>query len=265
MHDKNPFMKNTNLHETCSVKMTSGKGNIGVFAIEGLYTGYGLTIGNALRRVLLSSLQGAAVTQVKIAGVNHEFSTLPGMVEDIVEFSLNLKKIRFNMITDEPQTLTLKVKDEREVTAGDIKANTFVEVVNKNLKIATLTRKNAELDVELVVEKGLGYVPSTELKTGRLPVGMIMLDAIYSPVLRVDSDIEDMRVGERTNYNRVRLEIETDGTITPSEALKKSMIILNEHFEKMLTSEVFANLGGAKNEDESESKKKPTKEKKVKK
>lgn len=266
-------MLHANLHETCSIKKVSEKGNLGVFTVEGLYTGYGLTIGNSLRRVLLSSLKGAAITQVKIAGVSHEFSTLPGMVQDIVEFTLNLKKIRLKMTTDEPQTVTLKVKGEKEVTAGDIKTNTFVEVVNKDLKIATLTKKNAELDAELVVERGLGYVPSSELKTGRLAVGTIMLDAIYSPVLRVDSDIEDMRVGERTNYNRVKLEIETDGTITPTEALKKALIILREHFQKMLESEALASAGEfapaeIKTENEAKStepKKKSVKEKKSKK
>jgi|SRR3989344_476810 len=225
-------MKYSYLSETLSIKKSGETPTFGSFGIEGLYTGYGTTVGNALRRVLLSSLPGAAITQMKIKGVDHEFSTLPGMTEDVVEFLLNLKKVRFHFFADEPQALTLKVKGERAVTAADIQSTTLVQVVNKDLHLATLTKKNAELDMEITVEKGLGYVTAESRKLERLPVGTVVLDAIFSPVVRVEFSVEDMRVGERTDYNRVRLEIETDGTISPSEALHKASNILKDHFEK---------------------------------
>lgn len=232
-------MKYPILSESVELKKISEKDNIGVFTINGLYTGYGLTIGNSIRRVLLSSLPGAAVTQIKIKGVEHEFSTLPGMTEDIVEFTLNLKKIRFKILTDEPQTLTLKVHGEKEVTAESIKSTPFVEVVNTDLHLATLTKKNSELDMELIVEKGLGYIPAEHRQIERLPIGTVVLDAIFSPVKRVDFDVENMRVGERTDYNRVKLEIETDGTISPSAALHKATSILRDHFDKIFNSAIL--------------------------
>jgi DNA-directed RNA polymerase subunit alpha len=231
-------MKYTHLSETVEAKKISEKGNVGIFHIDGLYTGYGITIGNALRRALLSSLPGAAITQVKIKGVDHEFSTLPGMVEDIVEFSLNLKKVRFYFLADEPQVLKLHVKGEKKVTAGDIEGNTFARVVNPELHLSTLTKKNADLDLEITVEKGLGYVPSESRKLERLPVGTVVLDAVFSPIMRVSFSVENMRVGDRTDYNRLILEIETDGTITPSEVLHKTGNILKDHFEKIAAIEV---------------------------
>lgn len=231
-------MKWPQLNETVEIKKISEKDNVGVFHIDGLYTGYGVTLGQALRRVLLSSLPGAAITQIKVKNVSHEFSTLPGMVEDVVEFTLNLKKVRFHFLADEPQTLTLKIKGEKEVKAGDIQSTPFVKVVNPDLYLANLSKKSAELDVELTVEKGLGYVPSEERRLERLLVGTIVLDAVFSPVRRVLVGVENMRVGERTNYNRLKLEIETDGSITPSEALHKSASILKDHFGKILDVEV---------------------------
>jgi len=253
-------MENMNLSDTVTIEKVSEKNNTAVFNIENLYTGYGLTLGNSLRRVLLSSLPGAAIVQIKIKNVDHEFSTLPGLVEDIVEFTLNLKRIRFVMHTDEPQTLTLSVKGAKEVTTGDIKTTTFVDVTDPEQKIATLTKKSAELDMEMVVERGLGYLPSDQRKTGRLPVGTIMLDAIFSPVIRVDFDVEDMRVGEKTNYNRIKLEVETDGTITPSEAVYAATGILKSHFEKIYTAHAIA----PKDEVEKETKTKAKKEAKPK-
>lgn len=205
----------------------------GIFDIEGLYRGYGVTVGNALRRVLFSSLPGAAITRFKIKGVGHEFATIPGVVEDVVEFGLNLKQVRFRFYAEEPQILTLKVKGEKEVTAGDIKGNAQVEIQNPELHIATLTAKTAELDMELTVEKGLGYEPIENQKIERLPIGMIALDAVYSPIVNVNFRVENMRVGERTDYNKVRLEIETDGTISPSSALHKAVNILADHFKKI--------------------------------
>ncbi len=231
-------MHYTYLSESVKIKKTSEKDNVGVFEIEGLYTGYGTTLGHALRRVLLSSLPGAAITQVKIKGVSHEFSTVPGMLEDVVEFGLNLKKVRFHFLSDQPQTLTLKVKREGEITAADIQSTPFVQVVNPDLYLATLTKKGAELDAEIIVEKGLGYVSAETHTVERLSVGTIVLDAIFSPVVRVAADVENMRVGDRTDFNRLRMEVETDGSITPSEAMHKAGSILKDHFEKILGLEI---------------------------
>lgn len=233
-------MKYSHLVETVSVKRVSEEGNRGVFHIEGLYTGYGATLGNALRRALISSLPGAAITQVKIKGVDHEFSTLPGMVEDIVEFSLNLKKVRFHFSADEPQSLLLHVKGACEVKARDIQSTTFVQVVNPDLHLATLSKKTAELDTEITVEKGLGYVPAEARRLERLPVGTIVLDALFSPVVRVAFSVENMRVGDRTDYNRLTLEIETDGSISPSQALHKASNVLRDHFDVVSGLEVRA-------------------------
>jgi len=226
------------LSEAVKIKKVSETDKEGVFEIEGLYTGYGLTLGNALRRVLFSSLPGAAITQIKIKGVEHEFSTIPGVLEDVVEIMLNLKKIRFRFYATEPQVLTLKAKGEKEVTARDIKTNAQVEVVNPDAHIATLTDKNAELDMELTVEKGLGYVPVEARKTEKLPIKTIALDAIFTPIVKVNFNIENMRVGERTDYNRLRLIIETDGSISPSSAFHKACNILKDHLEKISAIEV---------------------------
>ncbi len=226
------------LSDSVEIKKVSEKDNLGVFHIEGLYTGYGTTLGHAIRRVLLSSIPGAAITQVKIKGVNHEFSALPGMMEDIIQFVLNLKKVRFHFLTEEPQTLVLKAKGECEVTAGDIESTPFAQVVNKNLHLATLTKKNSELDMELTVEKGLGYVPAEARRMERLLVGTVVLDAIFSPVENVSISVENMRVGQRTDYNRLKVEVKTDGSITPSEALHKAVSILRDHFDKVAGLEV---------------------------
>ncbi len=227
-------MEFSHLSEAVSIKTVSEDAQDGVFEIEGLYAGYGLTVGTALRRALLSSLPGAAVTEIKIKGVPHEFSTLPGLKEDIVELSLNFKKLHFRMHTDEPQVLALKMKGEGEVTGGDIALNADVELVNPEEVLGHLTAKDAELDIEVRVERGLGYVASEGRRSeGRLPIGTIAIDAIFTPVIRVNYTVEDMRVGDRTDYNRLRLEIGTNGTISPSSALHKAANILRDHFEKV--------------------------------
>jgi DNA-directed RNA polymerase subunit alpha len=229
-------MEITHLSNTVVAKTVSEEGRHGVFEIEGLYAGYGLTVGNALRRALLSSLPGAAVTQIKIKNVSHEFSTLPGVAEDMVALSLNFKRLRFQMHTNEPQTLTLSVKGEKVVTGADIKTNSEVEVVNPDFEIAHLTTKSAELSVEIKVERGLGYSAVEARKsTEKLPVGAIAIDAIFSPVQKVHYTVDNMRVGDRTDYNKIRFEIETDGTVSPSSALHKAASILKDHFEKVLT------------------------------
>jgi len=231
-------MKFAYLSETVGIKKISETDTQGVFEIEGLYTGYGITVGNALRRILFSSLPGAVITQVKIKGINHEFSALPGVVEDIVELTLNLKKIRFRSHTDEPQVLLLRVKGEKEVTAADIKTNPQVEIVNPDAHIAVLTTKSAELDMELVVNRGLGYVPAKTRLQEKLPIGVIMLDAAFSPVIKANFTVGNMRVGDRTDYNRLRITIETDGSVSPSASLKKACNILQDHFAKIAQIEV---------------------------
>ena len=255
------------LSETVNIKKVSESNKEGVFEVEGLYSGYGLTIGNALRRVLLSSLPGAAITQIKIKGVSHEFSALEGVKEDVVEISLNLKKIRFRIHTDEPQVLLLKVKGEKAVLASDIKINAQVELITPDVHIATLTRKDSELDMEITVEKGLGYMPVEARKNDKLPIGVIALDALFSPVTKVNFSVENMRVGERADYNRIRLIIETDGTITPSAALRKSSNILQDHFVKISGIEVKEPevTASSSEGEEKETKKKTAKKKTAKK
>ncbi|SRR5258708_2876692 len=222
------------LSSTVSIKTVSEDAKNGVFEIEGLFAGYGLTMGNAIRRALLSSLPGAAVTEIKIKNVPHEFSTMPGLKEDIVELALNFKKLRFRLHVDEPQVLSLKGKGDSVLTAGDIELNSNVEIINPEQVLATLTAKDADLDIEIKVERGLGYVPVEARKSeGRLAIGTIAIDAIFTPVDRVNYTVEDMRVGDRTDYNRLRLEIMTDGTISPSSALHKATNILKDHFEKV--------------------------------
>ncbi len=211
-------------------KTILSKKNSGVFEINELYPGYGITLGNALRRVMLSSLPGAAVVGVKIKGVSHEFSTLPGVLEDVVDIILNLKQLRLRVHAEEPQRLTLKVKGEKEVTAKDIKAPSSVEVVNKDLRIATLTDKKAELDMEIDVDRGLGYVPVEARQKEKLEVGMIAIDAMFGPVKKVNYEVEKMRMGERTDYNKLRFHIETDGTLSPEEVLEHSTKILIDQF-----------------------------------
>lgn len=205
------------------------------FEIAGLYPGYGVTIGNALRRALLSSLGGAAITKVKIKGVQHEFSTLPGIMEDVLHILLNLKQVRCKVHADEPVQMDLLVKGEREVKAGDFKAPSQIEIVNKDAHIATLTAKNAALEMECWVEKGIGYVPAERLKKEKLEVGTMVIDAIFTPIRRVSFKVENMRVGERTDFDRLFLEVETDGTMSPEEALRQAVEILANHFNFILT------------------------------
>lgn len=214
-----------------AVKTIKKKENLNVFEIEGLYPGYGVTIGNSMRRVLLSSLEGAAITQVKIKGVQHELSTIPFVLEDVVSIILNLKQLRFKMHTDEPQKATLKVKGEKEVKGSDFELVAQVELVNKDFKIATLTDKKAELEMEIQIEKGIGYLPVEKRgKKEKLEVGQLAIDAIFTPIKRVNFNVENMRVGERTDFDRLKIEVETDGTIPPETALSKAVEILEKQF-----------------------------------
>jgi len=214
-------------------KIIKKEQNKAVFEIEGLYPGYGVTIGNSLRRVLLSSLEGAAITQARIKGVQHEFSTIPGVLEDVITILLNLKQLRFKVFSNEPQKAVLKVKGEKEVKGGDFELSAQVELVNKSAHIATLTSKSANLEIEVLIEKGLGYQPKEVRRKPKekSEIGTIHLDAIFTPIKRVAFRTENMRVGERTDYDRLFLEIETDGTIEPEEAFFKANEILVNHFQ----------------------------------
>ncbi|MBU1728197.1 DNA-directed RNA polymerase subunit alpha [Patescibacteria group bacterium] len=196
--------------------------NKGVFEIDGLYPGYGHTLGNSLRRIILSSLPGASMTSIKIEGVLHEFSTIEGIKEDVITIILNLKKIRFQMASDEPQTVTLSVKGPKEITASDITTGGQVEILNPDLHIAEITGKT-NLNIEIKVEKGLGFVPKEILQKEKVEVGTITVDAIFTPIRRVSYEVENMRVGDKTNHNRLRISIETDGTLSPRDALSKSI------------------------------------------
>jgi DNA-directed RNA polymerase subunit alpha len=198
----------------------------GVYEIDGLYPGYGHTLGNSLRRIILSSLPGAAVTRVKIKGVEHEFSAIDGVKEDVITILLAMKKLRLRLATDEPQTLTLKVKGAQAVTAKDIEAPGQVEVLTPDLHIATLTDKSSELEIEITAERGLGYVPKETIQKERVDIGSITLDAAFTPIRRANYEVENMRVGDRTDFNRLRISVETDGTITPHEALEKSIALM---------------------------------------
>ena len=214
-------------------KVISEERNKAVFEIEGLHPGYGQTIGNSIRRVLLSSLKGAAITSVKIEGAKHEFSTIEGMMEDMIEFALNLKQMRFRLIGEGPYTITLSVSGEREVKGKDFKVPSQVEIVTPDLCIATLTSKKASLVMEATVEAGLGYVPQEARSKEKVDVGTIALDAIFSPVQKANYEVENMRVGDRTDYNRLRLFVETDGSMTPREAFAEAAQILVGQFDAL--------------------------------
>ena len=201
------------------------EGNKGVFEIDGLYPGYGHTLGNSLRRIILSSLPGASITSIKIDGISHEFSTMEGIKEDVIVMILNLKRMRFKMLSDEPQTATISVKGPKEVTGLDIKTSGQVEVLTPELHIAEVTGK-INLNIELKIEKGLGFISKENVQKEKVDIGTIAVDAIFTPIRRVAYEVENMRVGDKTNHNRLRISIETDGTLTPREALSESIVIM---------------------------------------
>jgi DNA-directed RNA polymerase subunit alpha len=198
----------------------------GIYEIEGLYPGYGYTLGNSLRRIILSSLVGSAITSLKIEGASHEFATLSGVKEDVIMIILNLKKTRFKMLTDEPQKISLNIKGTKTVTAGDLEVGGQVEILNPEMHIATLGEKNASLSIEMTLERGLGFLSKETLRKDKNEIGLIFVDAAFTPINRVGYEVENMRVGDRTDFNRLRINIETDGTITPHEALEKSIQIM---------------------------------------
>ncbi len=227
------IMSDLHIISPSKLSIVSEVGTKGVYEIDGLYPGYGHTLGNSLRRIILSSITGAAITSLKIDGADHEFSTLDGVKEDVITILLHLKQVRFHLLTDEPQTVKLSVKGPKVVTAGDIEVSGQVEVLNKDLYIAEVTGK-VTLSIEMTVEKGLGFVPKDVHQKTKNEVGMIALDAIFTPIRRVAYEVENMRVGDKTNHNRLRMTIETDGTLSPREALERSITIMVEQLQAIV-------------------------------
>ena len=202
----------------------------GKFVVEPLERGFGVTLGNALRRVLLSSIPGAAVTSVKIENVLHEFSTIPGVVEDVTQVILNLKELSFKLHSDKPKLLRFDVRGKKDVLAGDLQPDAEVEVLNPDLHIASLDGKNAHLAMELVVERGKGYVQAERHRKSEHVIGVIPVDSVFSPIQKVNYVVEDTRVGHATDYDRLVLEVWTDGSIRPEEALQESARLLIDSF-----------------------------------
>lgn len=219
-------MLETNVTLPSKPRVVSEEENRGIFEIDGLYPGYGHTLGNSLRRIILSSLPGAAITQVKIDGVEHEFSALDGVKEDVITILLNLRRVRLNMHNDEPMTITLKKKGIGPVTAADIDAPSQIQILNPDQHIAEITAAKTELKIEMTIERGLGYIPREVHQKDKVEIGTIAMDAVFTPIRRANYEVENMRVGDRTDYNRLRIIIETDGTYSAREALEKSIEIM---------------------------------------
>ncbi len=217
---------NTSIVSPSKPKIIKEAGNKGSYEIGGLYPGYGHTLGNSLRRIILSSLPGAAITSIKINGIPHEFSTIKGIKEDVISMILNLKKIKFSIIAGDEVVLTLKKKGVGAITASDIDVAGQVEVLTPDQHIATITESDTVLQMEITLSNGIGYVSKEVLQKERVPVESIALDAAFSPILNVSYDVDQMRVGDRTDFNRLVINIETDGSITPKEALEKSIEIM---------------------------------------
>jgi len=203
-------------------RVVSEEGVQGVYEIDSLYPGYGHTLGNSLRRIIHASLPGAAVTSVKIDGVSHEFATMEGVRESVMEVLLNLKRVHFSLHGDEAQTISLSVKGPKQVTAADFKLPSQVEIANPDMHIADVSGK-VSFELEATIERGLGYVPRETLTKEKVDIGTIALDATFTPIRRVNYEVENMRVGDRTDFNRLRMLIETNGTISPREALERSI------------------------------------------
>jgi DNA-directed RNA polymerase subunit alpha len=211
-----------------NIEVRERRENYAKFVIEPLERGFGITLGNALRRVLLSSIPGAAVTYVKIDGVLHEFSTIPGVVEDTVDLLLNLKGLPIKLNTEDPKVLSLSVSGAKEVTAGDIAPDADVEVLQPTYHIATLSKKDAKLSMEIGIEKARGYVTSDKQRNIEHMIGLIPMDSIFSPIRKVNFSVDDTRVGQSVDFDRLTLEIETNGSITPDDALSEAAQILTE-------------------------------------
>lgn len=205
----------------------------GSYEIEGLYPGYGHTLGNSLRRIILSSIPGSAMTAVNISGVEHEFSTVPGMREDVISFILNLKKVRFHSTSSEPQVVTLKIKGPKTVTAKDIVTSGQVEVMNPEQHLCELVGKE-ELVAEITVENGIGFVTKDQRTKEKVSIGSIFVDAAFTPIRKVSYEVEKMRVGDRTDYNKIILSVETDGSLTAREAVERSLSVMIQQCSAVL-------------------------------
>ena len=223
----------------------------GKFAAEPFERGFGITIGNSLRRILLSSLQGAAITSVKIDGVLHEFSTVPGVKEDATEIILNLKEVRLKLHTEGPKTIRVKADGPRDLKAGDIITSDAVEILNPDHHIATLTR-DAKLSMEMVVKTGRGYVPAERNKEENQPIGTLPIDAIFSPIRKVNYNVTNARVGQITDYDKLTLEVWTDGSLNPEEAMAYAAKILKDQLSIFITFEEEEETEGAKDQEETE-------------
>lgn len=232
-------------------KIVFEEGFKGVYEIDGLYPGYGHTLGNSLRRIILSSLPGSAITELKIKGVGHEFSTIDGVKEDVISIILNIKKIRASVHSDEPQTFKIKISGPKEVRASDIVTSSQTEIKNPDQYLFTVTTKK-DIDIEMNIRNGIGYVPKDILQKDRVEVGTIFLDGNFTPIRRVQYETENMRVGDRTDFNRLRITIETDGTITPRKALEKSIEIMITQLKSVIgfKEEIVAEISEATNEIE---------------
>ena len=215
--------------ENLKINPIKESNEVSTYSVEPLPTGFGHTLGNALRRVLLTEIEGAAVTQVKIGGASHQFTTIPGVKEDVVQLTLNVKKLRFKIHTNNPVVATLKKKGAGVVTAKDLEIPSDLEVMNKDLHIATLADSKSELNIELIVEPGVGYSPMEERQTPK--VGVIILDALFSPVLNVTYEVEPTRFGDKTDLDKLLITVETDGSVSPKQALVKASAILKGYYE----------------------------------
>jgi len=241
-------------------KIIAEEGHMGVYEIEGLYPGYGHTLGNSLRRIMLSSIPGFSIVSLKIEGVNHEFSTVKGIKEDVINIILNLKKVRFKVDGDKPQVVKINASGAKEIKAGDIECPGQVEVMNKDQHIATLTDKNSSFFVEINLEKGLGYVSKDVLQKDKVDVGTIAVDAIFTPIRKASYEVENMRVEDRTDFNKLRVHIETDGTISPRETLERSITVMIEQLKAIVgfkekNEETYQNLkDDMKNSEDEEGK-----------
>jgi len=234
-------------------KVVKEDGNSAVYEIDSLYPGYGHTLGNSLRRIILSSLQGVAITQIKIKGVEHEFSTIDGVKEDVINILLNLKRLRFKMLTDEPQIVKLKVKGPKKVLASDLELPGQVEILTPDEHVMEITGK-VEVDMEITLEKGMGFLPKEVLQKDKVEIGVIVPDAVFSPIRRVNYEVENMRVGDRTDYNRLRIYVQTDGSLTPNEALEQSITIMIKQLKAIVgfqEDEPEEEVQEVKEEDES--------------
>jgi DNA-directed RNA polymerase subunit alpha len=230
-------------------RVVSEEGMQGIYEIDSLYPGYGHTLGNSLRRIILSSLPGAAVTSVKIEGVPHEFATIDGVRESVMELLLNLKRAHFTLHGDEPQSVRLSVKGPKEVKASDLQMPSQVTLANPDQHLADLSGK-VSLELEATIERGLGYVPREVITKEKVDIGTIALDATFTPIRRCNYEVENMRVGDRTDFNRLRVLIETNGTITPREALEKSIETMIHQLSAVVGFQEARIVAGSADEEE---------------